>query len=226
MSDTKRTSQTAHQGIEQVRDAGQAAVDQTVRSSKEALGQVEDVLTRTVDEAGAVGSSMADTMARSTEATVDLSQRAAEQGRDVVRLGMRTAASMNSRFADTSYDRNHRALESTIRAVEMYREATESSANKVQTLLTSWTTLGRGMQQIQLAYLQQLDRTLKGASRKPQDLLRAKSVEEFAAIQRDLYIDTVNYAFEASSALLQMVAGVAQEARPVLPSRSLIVPAQ
>ena len=193
---------------------------------KRRLGSVEDVLTRTVDEAGAVGSSMADTMARSTEATVDLSQRAAEQGRDVVRLGMRTAASMNSRFADTSYDRNHRALESTIRAVEMYREATESSANKVQTLLTSWTTLGRGMQQIQLAYLQQLDRTLKGASRKPQDLLRAKSVEEFAAIQRDLYIDTVNYAFEASSALLQMVAGVAQEARPVLPSRSLIVPAQ
>jgi len=139
---------------------------------------------------------------------------------------MRTAANVNSRLADTSYERNQRALESTIRALEMYREATESSADKVQTLVTSLTTLGRGVQQIQLAYLQQLDRTLKGASRKPQDLLRAKSVEEFAAIQRDLYIDTVNYAFEASSALLQMVAGVAQEARPVPPSRSLIVPAQ
>jgi len=82
MSDTKRTSQAAHPGIEQLRDAGKAAVDQTIRSSKEALGQAEDVLTRSVDEVGAVGSSMADTMARSTEATVDLSQRVAEQGRD------------------------------------------------------------------------------------------------------------------------------------------------
>jgi hypothetical protein len=79
---------------------------------------------------------------------------------------------------------------------------------------------------MQLASLQLLDRALKGASHKPQDLLRAKSLEEFAAIQRDLYIDAVNYALEASSALLQMTAGVAQEARPVLPSRSLIVPAE
>jgi hypothetical protein len=82
------------------------------------------------------------------------------------------------------------------------------------------------VQQMQVTYLQLLDRTLKGASHKPQDLLRAKSVEEFAAIQRDLYIDTVNYALEASSTLLRMAAGVAQEARPAPQSRSLIVPAQ
>jgi hypothetical protein len=62
-------------------------------------------------------------------------------------------------------------------------------------------------------------------SHKPQDLLRAKSIEEFAAIQRDLYIDTINHALEASSILLQMAAGVAQEARPAPQSRSLIVPA-
>ena len=201
-------------------------MDSTVRSSKEALERAENVLNRSVNEAGAISTSMADTMARSTEATVDLSQRVVEQGREAVRFGMRTAGSMNSRLADTSYDRNHRALESTTRALEIYREAAESSAEKMQTLFASWTTFGRGIQQMQVTYLQLLDRTLKGASHKPQDLLRAKSVEEFAAIQRDLYIETVNYAFEASSTLLQMAAGVAQEARPALQSRSLIVPAQ
>jgi hypothetical protein len=184
------------------------------------------VLNRTVDEAGAIGSSMADTMARSAEATVEVSQRVAEQGRDAVRLGVRTAGNVNGRFADASYARNHRALEATTRALEIYHEAAESSAEKVQTLVASWTTLGRGVQQMQLAYLQMLDRTLKGASHKPQDLLRAKSVEEFATIQRDLYIDTINHVFEANSILLQMVAGVAQDARPALQSRSLIVPAQ
>jgi Phasin protein len=226
VSDTKRTSQPAREGIEQVRDAGKAAVDSTIQSSKEALGRAEDVLNRTVDEAGAIGSSMADTIARSTEATVDLSQRVAEQGREAMRLGMRTAGSVTSRLADTSYDRNHRVLESTTRALEIYREAAESSAEKMQTLFASWTIFGRGVQQMQVTYLQLLDRTLKGASHKPQDLLRAKSVEEFAAIQRDLYIDTVNYALEASSTLLRMAAGVAQEARPAPQSRSLIVPAQ
>jgi hypothetical protein len=165
-------------------------------------------------------------MARTAETAVDLSQRVAEQSRKVVRSGMRTAGSVSSRFADTSYDRNQRLLESTTRALETYREAAESSAETVQTLFASWMTLGRGVQQMQLAYLQQLDRTLKGASHKPQDLLRAKSLEEFAAIQRDLYIDTINYAREASSALLHMAAGVAQEARPAPQSRSLIVPAQ
>jgi hypothetical protein len=169
---------------------------------------------------------MANTMARSAEATMDLSQRVAEQGREMVRLGMRTASNVNSRLADTSYDRNYRMLESTTRAFEIYREGTESSAEKVQTLFASWTTFGRGVQQMQVAYLQLLDRTLKGASHKPQDLLRAKSVEEMAAIQRDLYVDTVNYAFEATSALLHLAAGVAQEARPAPLSRSLIVPAQ
>ena len=226
MSDTKRTSQPAREGIEQVRDAGKTAVDSAVQSSKEALGRAENVVNRTVDEAGAIGSSMADTLARSVEATVDLSQRAAEQGREAVRFGMRTAGSVNSRLADTSYDRNHRVLEATTRALEIYREAAENSAEKMQTLFGSWMTLGRGVQQMQVTYLQLLDRTLKGASHKPQDLLRAKSVEEFAAIQRDLYVDTVNYAFEASSTLLQLAAGVAQEARPVPQSRSLIVPAQ
>jgi hypothetical protein len=226
MSETKRMSQPAREGIEQVREAGKAAVDSAVRSSKEALGRAEDVLNRTVDEAGAIGSSMADTMARSAEATVDLSQRAAEQGRAVVRFGMRTAGNVNSRLADTSYARNHRVLASTTRTLEIYREAAESAAEKMQTLFASWTTLGRGVQQMQVTYLQLLDRALKGASHKPQDLLRAKSVEECAAIQRDLYLDTVNYAFEASSTLLQMAAGVAQEARPVPPSRSLIVPGQ
>jgi Phasin protein len=225
VSDTKKTSQSAREGIEQAREAGKTAVDSTVQSSKEALGRAENVLNRTVDEAGAISSSMADTMARSAEATAEVSQRVAEQGRDAVRLGVHTAGNVNSRFADASYDRNHRALESTTRALEIYREAAESSAEKVQTLFASWTTLGRGVQQMQLAYLQMLDRTLKGASHKPHDLLRAKSVEEFAAIQRDLYIDTINHVFEANSILLQMAAGVAQEARPALQNRSLIVPA-
>jgi hypothetical protein len=226
VSDTKKTQQPAREGIEQGREAGKAAVDATVRTSKEALGRTEAVLNRSVDEAGAIGTSMADTVARSAEATVDLSQRVAAQGREMARLGLRTTAGVNSRFAETSYGRNQRVLESTTRALEIYREAAESAAEKVQALFASWMSLGRGVQQMQLTSWQLLDRTLKGASHKPQDLLRAKSIEEVATIQRDLYLEGVNYALEASSTLLQLAAGVAQEARPVVPSRALIMPGQ
>src|SRR5690349_4923718 len=65
VSDTKKIAQSAYERIEQARETGKATVDSTVRSSKEALGRAENVLNRTVDEAGAIGSSMADTVARS-----------------------------------------------------------------------------------------------------------------------------------------------------------------
>ena len=225
MSDTKKAPQQAREGIEQFREAGKAAVDSTVRTSKEALGRAEDVFNRSADEVRAIGSNVADTMARGAEAAVDVAQRSVEQSRDVAWLGMRTAAGVNSRFADTNYDRGQRALESAARVLDIYREAAESTAEKVQTLFTSWTALGRGAQQMQVAYLQLLDRTIKGASRKPQDLLRAKSVEELAQLQRDLYVDTVNHAIEASSSLLQMAGQIAQTALPAPQSQALIVPA-
>lgn len=222
LSETRKAPQQAREGIDQVREAAKTAADSTVRASREAAERAGDIFNRATDEASAIGSSIADTMARHAEAAAEMSQRAAEQGSNVMWLGMRTAAGMNSRLADSNYDRGHRVLDVTARALDIYREAAESSAEKVQTLFTSWTHLGRGVQQMQVAYLQLLDRALKDASRKPQDLLRAKSVEEFAQIQRDLYIDSVNNALEATSTLLQLAGRVAQRAMPTAQSRSVI----
>lgn len=222
MSETRKTAQQAREGIEQAREAGKAAADSAIRVSKEAAERTEDVFNRTAEEARAISSGVADTMARGAETAADMSQRVAEQGRNVMWLSMRTAAGVNSRFADANYDRGHRALDTAARALDIYRDAAETSAEKVHSLFTSWTQLGRGVQQMQVAYLQLLDRTFRNASRKPQDLMRAKSVEEFAQIQHDLYVDAVNYAFEASSTLMQMAGRVAQDAAPTPPSRALV----
>jgi hypothetical protein len=226
LSDTKKAPQQAREGIEQVRTAATAAVDSTVRTAKEAVGRAENVFNRAADQAQATGTGLADTMARGAEAATDISERAAEQGRDMISFGLRIAAGVNSRIADTTYDRGHHVLETTARALDIYREAAASSAEKMQALFTSWTQLGRGIQQMQVAYLQLLNRTLKDASHKPQDLLRAKSAEEVARIQRDLYLDAVNYAVEASSTLLQIAGRVAQEAVPTPKSHSLVVAAR
>lgn len=219
MSETK----TAREGIEEVRTAAQTAASATARTSKMAMGRAQDVFNRTADEAQNVGSTVADTMARGAEAAADIAERSAEQSRDLVRLGMRTAADVNGRFADVSYDRGRRTLESAAHALETYRQAGESGAEKVQSLFATYQQLSRGVQEMQVAYMQILDRALQQATRKPQDLLRAKSIEEFAEIQRDLYLDSINYAFEASSTLLQIAGRVAQQAAAQTQNQTKIV---
>ena len=52
-----------------------------------------------------------------------------------------------------------------------------------------------------------------------------ESDRQHGAVMPPLHL-SVNYAFEASSTLLHLAAGVAQESRPVPQNRSLIVPAQ
>jgi hypothetical protein len=222
MSDTRKSAQQSREGVQQVRDATQAAVDSTVRTARETTARAEDVFNRTADEARNIGSSVADTMARSADAAVDITQRVAEQGRDVVWLGVRTAAGVNGRFADVNYGRSHRVLESTARALETYRAAGESTAENVQALFATYLQVGRGLQQMQHAYLEILDRSLERATHKPQDLLRTKSIEEFAEVQRDLYLDAVNHAIEASSTLLQIAGRVAEEAVRPLQNRMQI----
>ena len=56
------------------------------------------------------------------------------------------------------------------------------------------------------------------AAHKPQDLLRCKTMVEVAEVQRDLYLDAINYAFESTSRLLDLAGRTAQDA--VRPLRS------
>ena len=73
---------------------------------------------------------------------------------------------------------------------------------------------------MQHAYLEMLDRAVDQAAHKPQALLRAKSLEEFAEVQRDLYLDAVNRAVESSTTLLQIAAQTAQQAMRPLQARA------
>ena len=223
LSETKKPEQAAREGVDQARGAAQAAVDSTVRTSKETMKRVQDTFNSTADEARTIGSNAADTMARGAEAAADIAQRSAEQSREVVWLGVRTAAGVHGRLADVSYDRGHRTLGASARALDIYRQAGESAAEKMHALFTTYQQLGRGVQQMQVAYLQMIDRAMQQSTRKPQDLLRAKSIEELAEVQRDLYLDAINHAFEATSTLLQIAGRIAQQAIPHSQDQTKIV---
>jgi hypothetical protein len=83
-------------------------------------------------------------------------------------------------------------------------------------LFTSYLTFGRGLQQMQHAWLEIVDHSLEKASHKPQDLFRCKNLVELAEVQRGLYLDTVNHAVESGSRLLELAGRAAQDAaRPL-----------
>ncbi len=219
---TRKTQSNARDGVQQARDAAHSAAESATRTAHEAIGRTEDVLDRTADEARDIGLSVADTVARTADAAVDITQRVADQGREVIWLGMRAAAGVNGRLADVGYGRGHRVVGQVARSLDIYREAGEVTAANVQALFTSWTSLGRGVQEMQHAWLEMLDRATERGTRKPQDLLRCKSVEEVAQIQRDLWVDSVSHAMETSSTLLQIAGRVTQDAMRPLQSRTQV----
>jgi hypothetical protein len=131
-------------------------------------------------------------------------------------MGMRTAAGVGGRVADINFGRGHHLMNSAAHAMDIYREASERSAGQVQALFTSAMTFGRGVQQMQHAWLEMMDHSMEHAAHKPQDLLRCKNLVELAEVQRDLYLDAINHAFESTSRLLDLAGRTAQDAiRPL-----------
>ncbi len=180
----------------------------------------EDVAHQNVEDLREVGETVADTVVKTTDAAVEIGQRVAEQGQEVMMLGVRAAAGMNGRLAEAGYGRGHRMLGAAARALQVWQEASNTTAENVQALFSTYLTVGQGLQQMQHAYLEMLDRAVDQAAHKPQALLRAKSLEEFAEVQRDLYLDAVNRAVESSTTLLQIAAQTAQQAMRPLEARA------
>lgn len=194
--------------------------DTTARATREALGLGEEMMQQTAEMLPGVGEAVAETVVRTADAAVEMGQRVAEQGRDVMLLGVRAAAGMNGRIADAGYGRSHHLLGATVRALDICKEAGASTSENVQALFSAYLTLGRGAQQMQHACFQLLDRAVDRATHKPQDLLRCKTLEEVAEVQRDLYLGAVTHALETSTTMLQLMAQTAQQAMRPLQARA------
>ncbi|HEY0183811.1 MAG TPA: phasin family protein [Rhodopila sp.] len=190
------------------------------RTTKDAAKEAGSVAQNGADRIKEVSQTVTESVAETAEAAATMSSKAAEQSREVMMMGVRTAAGVSSRVADISYGRGHHLLASAAQAMDIYRDASERSAERVQALFSSYMTFGRGLQNIQHAWLEMVDHTLENAAHKPQDLLRCKNLIELAEVQRDLYIDAINHAFESTGRLLDIAGRTAQDAVRPLQSRA------
>ena len=216
MSETRKSQQATRESAQQAREAAQAATDSAAQTARETIDRTEEVFSQTADNAREIGVSVADTVARTADAALEITQRVAEQGREVIWRGVAAAAGVNGSLAHVGYGRGHRMLEQSSRTLEIYREAGEATAAHFQALFASSLSLTRGMQEMQIVALRLFDHAVERNARKPQDMLHCKSMTEMAEVQRELCLDSVNYALEAGSTLLQIAGRVAQEAmRPL-----------
>jgi hypothetical protein len=158
----------------------------------------------------------AETVAEAVDTASAMSSKAVEEAREAMMAGVRTVASVGGHVADISFDRGHNLLASATHTMDIYRDASERSADGIQALFSSWMAMGRGLQQVQRAWLEIFDQSMEHAVHKPQDLLRCKTIVEVAEVQRDLYVDAVSQAITSSSRLLEMVNHTARDAmRPL-----------
>lgn len=216
MSETMKTADNAKRAADQAARSGQAGIESASRATKDAISETSQVAQNGADRAKEVAQSMTETAAETANAATNMSAKAAEQGREAMMMGVRTVAGVGSRVADISFGRSHDLMSSAAHAMDIYREASERSADRVHALFTSAMAMGRGLQSMQHAWLEMIDRSMEHAAHKPQDLLRCKNLVEIAEVQRDLYLDAINHAFESTSRLLDMAGRTAQDAlRPL-----------
>lgn len=220
MSETTKTIDTSRKASESATRSGQATVEAVGRATRDTVHETAKAAQNGADHAREAAHGISETLSETADAATDMSKKVAENSREVMLMAARAAAGVSGRVADMSYGRSHDMLNSTVHALDVYRDASERSAERVHALFSSYLTLGRGLQQMQHAWLEMVDHSLQTASHKPQDLLRCKTLEEFAEVQRDLYLGAVNHALESSTTLLQLAARTAEQAMRPLHGRA------
>jgi hypothetical protein len=216
MSETAKAVETAKKTTDNTARSSQAANAVAGKATEDTISETSQVARNAADLAKEASHSMTETVAETAHAATNMSSKAVEQSREVMMMGIRTAAGVGSRVADISFGRGHHMMASAAHAMDIYRDASERSAEHVQALFSSAMMFGGGLQQMQHAWLEMVDHSMENAAHKPQDLLRCTNMVEFAEVQRDLYIDAVNHAFEATTRLLDLAGRTAQDAaRPL-----------
>jgi hypothetical protein len=219
MSETSKAADATKKATDQTAKVTQANIETASSATKDSIAEAGKVAQNATDRAKEVGQSITETVAETAQAATNLSSKAAEQSREVMMMGVRTAAGVGGRVADINFGRGHHLVSSAAQAMDIYRDASERSAERVKALFSSYMMFGRGLQNMQHAWLEMVDHTIEHAAHKPQDLLRCKNIVELAEVQRDLYLDAINHAFESTSRLLDIAGRSAQDA--VRPLQSL-----
>ncbi|MBV9653378.1 MAG: hypothetical protein JOZ42_02315 [Acetobacteraceae bacterium] len=210
---TPAPKQPAESGAELV---AHVAAD-AARAQSEAVHKFEAVTASASDGAAGLAAKAADEGAKVAEQAGETGRVAAETGRKVVQESTRLAADWQKQFS--GWVAGQHFMGTTSRVADIYRGASEQTSANARALASTYAQLGRGMQNLQKTYVELLERASRRAASRPLDFMRCKSAEDFARVQRDMYVDSLNYSLEATGTLLEAAGAIAQEALASLQDR-------
>ncbi len=202
---------TAKQQAESGADLVEHVAADTAHAHAAAAEKSVEIGKSALDAAASTATKAAASAEQTAHEAGETAQKAAQAGAESVQQGMRAAvAGWQKQFA--GFGTGQQFLGTTARVIEIYRDASEGTSANARALANTYVHLGRGMQGLQKTYIQLLERATQRAAHRPMDLLRCKSFEEFARVQRDMYVDALNYSLEATGTMLEAAGTVAQDA--------------
>lgn len=107
---------------------------------------------------------------------------------------------------------SRKASDEMTHAADVYRESTEFAAERMKALLSAYSVLSGGFQEIQKTYVEVLQRSMEIAANGPRELMQCKSVSDLASVQRDLFRRGLDGWFESSSKLIGVSSRIAEDA--------------
>jgi hypothetical protein len=120
------------------------------------------------------------------------------------------------KIADQITEQGGRTLESVAEASEIYRDATGAHTEDMSALLSSYSVVAKGMQDIQRAWLDSVQKSVQTGAKAPQDMMRATTLSELARIQRDLMRQGMEVLLEGNAKMLRLAGKIAEDAaRPI-----------
>jgi phasin family protein len=99
---------------------------------------------------------------------------------------------------------------------EIYNETAQLTAEELQAIATFSSIAASGLAEMRQAWMEWLNRSLRTSTHATQQLLRVKSMEEFADLQRSFLKESFDNLLEGSAQLLRISSRVSGDAcRPI-----------
>jgi len=153
--------------------------------------------------------------AHTKHATETAARDTAETARETTRRLGETQAQM----ADTIAEQSGRTIDAVNRATEIYRDATSAHSEDFAALLSSYSTVAKGLQEIQNVWLETLQRSLQNSVQAPQRL-RWSTFSEIAQSHRDMLRESMGQLLETNARVLRIAGKTAEDAARPIEGRS------
>jgi phasin family protein len=157
-----------------------------------------------------------ETARRATQEAAEGTKRVTQEAAEGTKRVAQEAAETTRRVAEEATERGAGAIRA---AAEIYNETAQVTAQDLQAIATLSSIAAGGLADMHQAWMEWLNRSLRTTSRATQQLMRVKSLEQLAELQRSFLKESFDNLLEGSAELLRISSRVSEDARRPIEDR-------